>query len=224
MNKVKSIIIVVLSLGIFIGSLHPIVNVKKTQAAYNAGLSCSNLTILKGQYTCIGAIGYGSSPEMKWSSSNNCIKVSKRNGSICYIKGLNVGTAYLQFMFRAVSFKCKVKVVGSDKFLGDYTDGETSLFLTKNGSTYDATIGMYRFCEMHNLKGRVKNEVLTLKGKDPGNKNIVLAVKRSGKNCVISIKKTAKKTTWQYFSVGQKFKLKKVKSVMSPWMEQPEWE
>ncbi|MCX4326990.1 MAG: hypothetical protein OSJ45_06810 [Lachnospiraceae bacterium] len=176
-----------------------------------------SVVILKGQYAFISVNGINSKAKVKWNTENGGLEVDKKGRysdkryadkkAYCYIKAKKTGTWTLKCIVNKKILKCKIRVVSNAAFIGDFCDDTKSVYLdiSKSGKTYTAQYGHFRLCSINNLKGTVKNGVLTLKGKFPGEEQVIISVLRKGNNIVLKFKKVK----WKYLKAGDTFILKK---------------
>lgn len=183
---------------------------KRVQAG-NIHLTSKAVTIIKGQYAFIGLKGTASNA--KWSVAGENIKIHEtsknpgKTGAYCYIKAVKTGTGTLKCRVNKKVLKCRVKVMSKPAFIGDFSDdaGEVCLDVFKNGKKYVAFYSQFRLARLDWLEGTVKNNILTLNGRDSSGKPITVTLSRKGSKWIF----TFKKTTWDYFTQGSTITLKK---------------
>ena len=176
-----------------------------------------SVVILKGQYAFISVNGINSKAKVKWDTGNGGLEVDKKGRysdkryadkkAYCYIKAKKTGIWTLKCIVNKKILKCKVRVMSNAAFIGDFCDDTESVYLdiSKSGKTYTVQYGHIRLYSINNLRGTVKNSVLTLKGKFPGEEQIIISVSRKGKNMVLEFKKV----TLKYYKAGDTFILKR---------------
>ena len=153
-------------------------------------------------------------PERRTQAKNLCIKLNKSaldmngdgNPKSC-IQVTDMGT--LKCAVNGKKLSCESKEASKAAYIGCFCDSakEIQLTISKNGKKYEAVYEQLRLCRIENLKGKVKNGVLTLKGLDPAGKPFTIIVSKKGKKRVV----TFQKTTWKYFVEGSAIILKKMK-------------